>query len=745
MKSKIILGVSLIVFMLALLGVSQLEILSNMEDMLPADSESLKASQEFNEHFKGQDQVIVVVKEQGNVLDDDAFKEKSQGFLYDLAEKLQDETYVESLLYKVDTEKILPYAWGYVDMSLYEDVDEAVAAMDLLKIQEMLIDIKKDMEEAENQSAEYILNDDGTHYMMIIKPHLDENDYVGTRSIFYDGMNAEIDELLKSEEYKNLNAGLTGGAFIQDIESDAAAFDGLFATMAITLVLILLVLIIFFRELKLPLLTIYPLVLGAVVATAFAWIIYGSLNMFSVSFALLLLGLGIDFGVHLLTRYQEERNNSLEYDEASKIAVKSTGMSIIFGAATTAFAFASFAFAKFKAFKQIGIISAIGIVCLCAGMLILMPAIIEVFDKNNKKVKKQINMAWLEKITDFNLKRKWIVSVSLVVIIVALLPFVLNVKLETDMTAIYPDDIPSLKWAEEVEEAFDYNIDTISVYAKDEDQLKSAIEVLNKRDDIKNIDSIFDYMPKEQEEKLEILKRLDLMLKQNGINAFDEFNLKVMTIDDLPQSIKDNYLGNEGELRAEIIPNINIYERDDYDELMDGIYDEMGRYAVGMPTRFIEVLLLVKEDIFKISLMCLVAVFAVAIIVFKKLKLALITMTPLILTLYTTLGVLPLLNIQINVFSIAAFPLIIGIGIDSSIHLIHRLNEESELSVGKKVTNTARAILLTGITTIIGFGSLGLINHPGMANLGLNVVVGIGISMVYTLVVVPVGFAVIKK
>ncbi|MEX1376141.1 MAG: MMPL family transporter, partial [Eubacteriales bacterium] len=100
---------------------------------------------------------------------------------------------------------------------------------------------------------------------------------------------------------------------------------------------------------------------------------------------------------------------------------------------------------------------------------------------------------------------------------------------------------------------------------------------------------------------------------------------------------------------------------------------------------------------------------------------------------------------EINVFSIAAFPLIIGIGIDSSIHLIHRLNEKSEQTIPSKVMHTGKAIILTGLTTIIGFGSLGAINHPGMANLGFAVVVGIAISMIYTLVIIPAGYSLIKR
>ena len=67
---------------------------------------------------------------------------------------------------------------------------------------------------------------------------------------------------------------------------------------------------------KLPALAMYPLVLGAIMVAASAFVIYGSLNMFSVSFALLLLGFGIDFAVHLIARYQEERKSGLSLEQS---------------------------------------------------------------------------------------------------------------------------------------------------------------------------------------------------------------------------------------------------------------------------------------------------------------------------------------------------------------------------------------------------------------------------------------------
>lgn len=745
MKKVIIISISIVIFILAGFAVSQLEIVSNMEEMLPSDSESLKASKDFNQYFEGQDQAVVVVTKSSADMDEKSFHIQAEIFLQELAYEIEKETYIDSVFYQVDLNEMKAFYWAYIGMPTYRDLEDALDSQDFLSINQILNETRSQVITSEQSMYQFIVNDKGTHYLMYIRPIMDEKNYVTSRSNFYYGIQDYLEKILDKPDYSGLSAGLTGGAFIQDIEADTVAFDGLFATMGITFLLILAMVILFFGGLKLPLLSIYPLSLGAVVAAAFAYIIYRSLNMFAVSFALLLLGLGIDFAVHLITRYQEERVNGLKVEEAVKVSVRVTGGSIIIGALTTALAFASFAFAKFKAFEQMGVVSAIGIVSLCIGMLILVPVLILLFDKKQKgQPRKRVSLLWIQKIITFTMKKKWLIGGLMFVLLIFLFPFFAKTDLQTDITAIYPDNIPSLKWAQELEEAFDYDIDTLSFYADDEEQLKKVYSHLLNNKGVKGIDSVFEYMPDSIDKKLSIINRLDTALQEKGIKAFEDFDLRKPTIDDLSEGLKANFIGKDGKLRVEIIPAINIYDKKEYDELVSVIYGSTGRYPVGMSTIMNEITELVKNDILMISLFCFSIAFLISWIMFKKLRLAVLTMIPLALTLYTTIGLLSVLGVEINAFSIAAFPLIIGIGVDSSIHLIHRLKENSNQSIEEKTMHTGKAIILTSLTTIVGFGSLAMINHPGMANLGLTVAIGILISMLFTLLLIPLGFDLIK-
>ncbi len=743
-KDLLKLIISLVIFTISSLGISRLTIESNMEDMLPSDSESLKESNDFKQFFDSQDQAMIIITADEDYLNNkmEEFQKDTISYMGKLEERLRQEAYVNNVFYEIDMSALKPFEWAYLDMEYYDRIDDAIDKQDFNGIQSIMNEIADKKEETSSDwERQYITSTSKKHYMMIVRPNFDQTDYTASLENFYQGVKNHMEQLVKESGYQHLKVGLTGGAFIQDYESDTIAFESLTGTMMITLILILIIVILFFGSLKLPLLSMYPLVLGASLAAAVAYLIYGSLNMFSVSFALLLLGLGIDFAIHLITRYQEECKKGENTQMALSIAKKSTGNSIIMGAATTAVAFGAFAIAKFRAFEQMGVISAIGLIIMCMVMLILIPVLINLFDRKAKKRKEMRNfLGFIRNYVETIIKHPHITIGIILIVLISLFGFVKNTRMETELSAIYPDDLPSLAWMDVVENDFNYNLDTFSVYVDNEDSLRDFVESLEGREDIKNLDTILDFMPKNINEKLAILKKLKQLMGESDNGLLDSYTLQPMTIMDLPENLKSNFIGKDQKLRIDIIPAINIYDQDAYKLLADAVYEKIGRKPVGIPVIMNEITQLVKTDMIRISIVCFAVVFLVAFIAFKKVKYACITILPLILTLYITLGLLSLLNIEINVFSIAAFPLIIGIGIDSAIHLLHRLKEGEQLSIPQQTMNTGKAIIMTGLTTIIGFGSLGNINHPGMANLGLTVAIGMLISVILTLTLIPICF-----
>jgi predicted RND superfamily exporter protein len=92
-----------------------------------------------------------------------------------------------------------------------------------------------------------------------------------------------------------------------------------------------------------------------------------------------------------------------------------------------------------------------------------------------------------------------------------------------------------------------------------------------------------------------------------------------------------------------------------------------------------------------------------------------------------------------------ALPLIIGIGIDDSVHIIHRYKIEGPGKIPTILRFTGRAILLTSLTTMIGFGSWGLASHRGIASMGQVLFLGVGSCFLSSSIVLPALMFIIDK
>ena len=101
------------------------------------------------------------------------------------------------------------------------------------------------------------------------------------------------------------------------------------------------------------------------------------------------------------------------------------------------------------------------------------------------------------------------------------------------------------------------------------------------------------------------------------------------------------------------------------------------------------------------------------------------------------LGGMRLLGLSFNFANLVTVPLIIGVGIDNGVHIVHRLRLEGDKGMIVVLRHTGRAILIAGLTTMIGFGSLALASHRGLASLGLVLLMGVGACVVTATVVLP--------
>ena len=122
------------------------------------------------------------------------------------------------------------------------------------------------------------------------------------------------------------------------------------------------------------------------------------------------------------------------------------------------------------------------------------------------------------------------------------------------------------------------------------------------------------------------------------------------------------------------------------------------------------------------------------VVVFAPATLAVV---PLAMGVVWMMGFMGLLGLSFNFANLVAVPLIIGVGIDNGVHVIHRVRLEGREGMAVVLRHTGRAILIASLTTMIGFGSLSLASHRGLASLGVVLFLGVGSCLLTSTIVLP--------
>jgi predicted RND superfamily exporter protein len=214
-------------------------------------------------------------------------------------------------------------------------------------------------------------------------------------------------------------------------------------------------------------------------------------------------------------------------------------------------------------------------------------------------------------------------------------------------------------------------------------------------------------------------------------------NSEAITLAMTPESFRDRYISRDGSSYL-----MAFYSRDD---IWDGLYTSPYLYtllryvpgATGTPIFMKAMVEESKSDGAKAFIIALAVIFILLIADYRSIKTAIITMVPLLMSSIWLFGLMGLLDINYTVVNVIGFPLILGIGIDDGVHVIHRYRIEGKRKLAYSMSSIGKAILLTSLTTMLGFGSLMSSEYKGYIGLGLIVLMGIGLCFVTSVLVLP--------
>jgi predicted RND superfamily exporter protein len=206
--------------------------------------------------------------------------------------------------------------------------------------------------------------------------------------------------------------------------------------------------------------------------------------------------------------------------------------------------------------------------------------------------------------------------------------------------------------------------------------------------------------------------------------------------DALPEALKQRYLGANGKELIEVTPREDVTNNAAARRFVDSVRAIVPR-ATGLPVVYQEAARTVV-DAFQLALVyALVMITALLWIFLRSPKDLLLVIGPILLATGATLGITVLLGIPLNFASIIGLPLLVGIGVDNGIHILHRTRTEPTAEGSSFGTSTSLAVLSSNLTTVVSFGTLGLSAHRGMASLGQLLTLGIIMTLAASMLLLP--------
>lgn len=205
-------------------------------------------------------------------------------------------------------------------------------------------------------------------------------------------------------------------------------------------------------------------------------------------------------------------------------------------------------------------------------------------------------------------------------------------------------------------------------------------------------------------------------------------------LSDLPESLVNRFVGHNGRHLLKIFGRGNIWDMDALETFVKEVRSVDPR-ATGNPLQAYEASLQMKSSYEQAAIYALAVITVVLLFDLRSIRYTLLAALPLGLGILQTFGLMGILDIPLNPANMIALPLMLGIGVDYGVHLIHEYREQR--GPYRMSPATAVAVMVDGLTTVVGFGSLMIASHRGLQSLGRVLTLGVSCCMFTSIVMLP--------
>ncbi|HEX3342317.1 MAG TPA: MMPL family transporter [Pseudolabrys sp.] len=313
---------------------------------------------------------------------------------------------------------------------------------------------------------------------------------------------------------RGVTVRLTGSVALSDEEFSTVA-DGAALNGVVTLLLVVFVLWLALKRARIILAVLVSLVIGLTVTAAVGLWMVGALNLISVAFAVLFVGLGVDFGIQFSVRYRAERHASLDLHDGLLATARGLAGPLLLAAASITAAFYSFLPTAYLGLSELGLIAGTGIIVAFATTVTLLPALLTVLKPAGEAA--PIGYAALAPLDRFLEKqRKWVVGITLAATILGL-PLLTGLRFDFNPLNLRAQDAESISTLLDLMRDPDTSPNTLDILESNLAHATSIAERLRAMPEVARVLTLQSFVPKDQDAKLAIIEDASFFLR-NTLN-----------------------------------------------------------------------------------------------------------------------------------------------------------------------------------------------------------------------------------
>jgi uncharacterized protein len=766
---------------LALVGIggwsaTRLSLNTDLTELLPRSFESVKGLEKLKTNFGGIGYVAVAGY--------DAEPEALRRFARDMAPKIEALPGVRFVEYERANTFFEERALYYLSLEDLGEVEQRIRAREKYeRRQKNPMYIKFDDEEVPSldfsdiearysgqssrrlagQGEPFYLDPQAKMVVLLAKPEGNSSDLSFSRRVV-----GQVERFLATQDLKpygpTFKIQITG-TYKKKIDQQAQIARDLSSASTVALVMLFGYLLFHFRSVLAVILNLLPVMASLAWTYGLVGWMYASVNLLTGFLAAILGGLGIEHGIHLLGRYEALRGRGATSEDATREAFSHTGMAALISALVAALTFLSLAISEFRAFREFGVIAALGMLLVVGAYVLVLPALLAVANRFGWRPSggSVVTGSRSELARWFLLPRfRRAVAVVMGVWLLILFFNARNATFNYDFAALEDNSLPSFVYDKATNKVLGYSQTPVVVLTPDPVAERAVVAELQRRkkelgaaSTVDFVAALDDLVPQQQPEKQQVLASIGEVLdkvKRDGLEPdqrakFDDLKKMVaaqpFTRADLPASVRRQFMGIKEDRTGFVLvfPAISLADGSKVRQFaaeVRAITAPGGQQlsAAGEAMVLADIIDMVTREMPVILTAAVVSVLLVMALTLASFKLAVLCLSPTVVSLIALTGLMPMFDLQFNYLNIIVLTVLIGVTVDAGVHLVSRLQTAGE-DFTAVYGETGRAICGGILTSAVGFGAMLLADHPGLNSIGQMANLGFATNLLVMLLAFP--------